>query len=116
MKYTRMQIAGTNFTSGSPVGRWTGYFLLQHKEKLGGNRFISKMRLFKPADAALPYLIFYVNPRPTAGGSTADTALRAVGEAEAGRKRLIAKNTARIVRKSVDGRDVLRKHFIHAHS
>lgn len=32
---------------GAPVGRWAGYFLMQHKRQLDGNKFISKVRVFK---------------------------------------------------------------------
>jgi hypothetical protein len=32
---------------GAPVGRWARYFLMQHKRQLGGNKFISKVRVFK---------------------------------------------------------------------
>jgi len=32
---------------GSPMGRWAGYFLMQHKRQLGGNKFISKVRVFR---------------------------------------------------------------------
>ncbi|KAF1944916.1 hypothetical protein EJ02DRAFT_419969, partial [Clathrospora elynae] len=27
---------------GSPVGRWVGYFLMQHMNQLGGTKFLSK--------------------------------------------------------------------------
>jgi hypothetical protein len=54
---------------GSPVGRWAGYFLMQHKRQLGGNKYISKVRVFKEEKAgSLPYLLFYVqgpDPAPT---------------------------------------------------
>ena len=52
---------------GSPVGRWAGYLLLQHKDQLGGNRYIEKVRLFKPPGASLPYLLFYVAKDPWVG-------------------------------------------------
>lgn len=42
---------------GSPNGRAAGYFLMQHKEQLGGNKFISKVTVFFPS---LPYLVYYV--------------------------------------------------------
>ncbi|KAI4604677.1 hypothetical protein J4E83_011030 [Alternaria metachromatica] len=51
----------------SPVGRWAGYLLLQHKDQLGGNRYIEKVRLFKPPGASLPYLLFYVAKDPWVG-------------------------------------------------
>ena len=41
--------------------------LLQHKDQLGGNRYIEKVRLFKPPGASLPYLLFYVAKDPWVG-------------------------------------------------
>jgi len=41
--------------------------LLQHKDQLGGNRYIEKARLFKPPGASLPYLLFYVAKDPWVG-------------------------------------------------
>lgn len=65
---------------GSPVGRWAGYFLMQHKRQLGGSKFIDRVRVFKSEKAgSLPYLLFYVDgngagpvPSPTPGGEGAD--------------------------------------------
>ncbi|KAJ4344056.1 Mitochondrial import inner membrane translocase subunit tim8 [Ascochyta clinopodiicola] len=46
---------------GSPVGRWAGYFLIQHKRQLGGDKVIDKVRVFRSEKAgSLPYLLFYV--------------------------------------------------------
>ncbi|KAF1849711.1 uncharacterized protein K460DRAFT_257900, partial [Cucurbitaria berberidis CBS 394.84] len=59
-----MDTSGGQAILGSPVGRWAGYFLMQHKRQFGGNRFISKVRIFKPDGATLPYIIFYVDPNP----------------------------------------------------
>jgi hypothetical protein len=57
---------------GSPVGRWAGYFLVQHKRQLGGNKHVSKVRVFKSEKpGSLPYLLFYVkgpDPEPTPSG------------------------------------------------
>jgi hypothetical protein len=61
----------TDFTIGSPVGRWAGYFLMQHKTQLGANKFINKVRVFKPDQGSLPYMLFYVEtpapPKPPPG-------------------------------------------------
>ena len=57
---------------GSPVGRWAGYFLMQHKRQLGGDKYVSKVRVFKSEKpGSLPYLLFYVKgpdtgPAPSA--------------------------------------------------
>jgi hypothetical protein len=46
---------------GSPIGRWAGYFLMQHKRQLGAGKFISKVRLFASEKAgSFPYMLFYV--------------------------------------------------------
>lgn len=101
--------------AGSPIGRWAGYFLLQHKEKLGGNRFISKVRAFKPVGATLPYLIFYVDPNPLGAGLTADVprGLSALPHAPESPTRSDSMNEARVVRRSSDGRNVEREHAIY---
>jgi hypothetical protein len=46
---------------GSPVGRWAGYLLLQHKRQLGGDKWIEKVRVFRSEkEGSWPYLLFYV--------------------------------------------------------
>ncbi|KAH6625587.1 hypothetical protein C7974DRAFT_313491 [Boeremia exigua] len=45
---------------GSPLGRSHGFFLIQHKEKLGRSKFISKARVFKSDAMSMPYIVFYV--------------------------------------------------------
>lgn len=46
---------------GSPVGRWAGYFLVQHKRQPGGNRWISKVRVFESEkEGSWSYFLFYV--------------------------------------------------------
>ncbi|KAH9876166.1 hypothetical protein J1614_004045 [Plenodomus biglobosus] len=63
---------------GSPVGRWTGYFLMQHKTQLGGDRYIFKVRIFKNEETGtLPYLCFYVNPIPAPDGAVTAQSPRA---------------------------------------
>lgn len=46
---------------GSSVGRWVSYFLMQHKEQLGSNKYIWKVRVFKPDQGSLPFMLFYVS-------------------------------------------------------
>lgn len=71
---------------GSPVGRWAGYFLMQHKRQLGGDKFISKVRVFKSEKVgSLPYFLFYVDgavaaTTPTPAPGDGDAALRERGE------------------------------------
>jgi hypothetical protein len=44
----------------SPVGRWAGYFLMQHKRQLGGSWWIEKVTMFRSEkERSLPYLLFY---------------------------------------------------------
>ncbi|KAG9186415.1 hypothetical protein G6011_02971 [Alternaria panax] len=64
----RLDTDGGRAILGSPVGRWAGYLLLQHKDELKGNRYIDKVRLFKPPGASLPYLLFYVAKDSSVGG------------------------------------------------
>jgi hypothetical protein len=96
---------------GSPVGRWAGYFLIQHKRRLGGNKFISKVRSFKSEKPnSLPYLLFYVDgpaelkPKPSPGPSTDN--LNA-GLREAG-------GEVRVVARSSDGENFVREHIFRA--
>jgi hypothetical protein len=58
---------------GSPVGRWAGCFLMQHKRQLGGSKFISKVRLFRSEKAgSLPCFRFYVDGPVEVGGGSGD--------------------------------------------
>ena len=43
------------------MGRWVGYFLLQHKRRLEWNKWIEKVRVFRSEkEGSWPYLLFYV--------------------------------------------------------
>ncbi|KAI4640738.1 hypothetical protein J4E93_008329 [Alternaria ventricosa] len=87
---------------GSPVGRWAGYFLMQHKRRLGGNKVISKVRVFKGLeDENWPYFLFYV------AGTTASAASE-----EAGMGVADVYNETRVMRRSDDGRNVVREHVL----
>ncbi|EDU46732.1 conserved hypothetical protein [Pyrenophora tritici-repentis Pt-1C-BFP] len=95
------------------VGRWAGYFLVQHKDKLGGNRFISKVRVFLPPGASMPYLVFYVDPTPAQHAIAEDMVARkpeAEELAVTGRADSMA--STRTVKKSDDGRNVVREHVV----
>lgn len=84
---------------GSPVRRWAGYFLMQHKRQLGGNRWIEKVRVFRSEkEGSLPYLLFYVS------GSMEETKSGAVGSG------------VKVVREvnSQVGRNVVREHVFRA--
>jgi hypothetical protein len=86
---------------GSPVGRWAGYFLMQHKRQLGGSKWISKVKVFKSEKGgSWPYFLFYVDISP-ASGVMVDRS-RVAGSYD----------RPRIVRKSEDGSHVVREHVM----
>jgi hypothetical protein len=114
---TQYSLAALN-SPGSPVGRWVGYFILQHKEKLGGNRFIDKVKLWQPDGQSFPYLLFYVNPTPAASGSAADPVpqelpLDAVPIAVPKTQDM---NSSRIVKRGTDGKHLVREHVMYSSS
>jgi hypothetical protein len=84
------------------VGRWAGYLLLQHKDQLGGNRYIEKVRLFKPPGASLPYLLFYVAKESAAGQAS-------LTEAEAQAE----KDSLRVAGRETGGKNFVREHVIY---
>ncbi|KAI2487463.1 Vacuolar amino acid transporter protein 1 [Pyrenophora tritici-repentis] len=91
---------------GSPVGRWAGYFLLQHKRQLGGNKYISKVRVFKSEkEGSWPYFLFYVEGPP------------AMAEKREERNEPEIQNRneePKIVGRSVDGKHIIREHVVRA--
>lgn len=92
---------------GSPVGRWAGYFLMQHKRQLGGNKYISKVRVFKSEkEGSWPYFLFYVEGPETASISKRKND-KNVNEGH-------VSEAARVITRSEDGRRVVREHVIRA--
>jgi hypothetical protein len=95
---------------GSPVGRWAGYFLMQHKRQLGGNKFISKVRLFKSEKpGSLAFFLFYVDgprpepsPKPSPGPSA-----KKLGD---GAQEINGK--MKVVKRSANGKNIVREHVI----
>jgi hypothetical protein len=84
---------------GSPVGRWTGYFLMQHKRQLGGNKYISKMKVFKSEkEGSWPYFLFYVEGPAASGG----------GDSGSGSEM----RDTRVVKRSDDREHLIREHVI----
>ena len=106
----------TKILLGSPVARWAGYFILQHKEKLGGNRFIDKVRIWIPSGTSLPYLLFYVNPTPAGSGSAADAVPRALSASEAERVADPSTRDTRWIGRSADGKHLVREHVMYMSS
>jgi hypothetical protein len=73
---------------------------MQHKRQLDGNKFISKVRVFKPENhGPYSYLLFYV-------AGPVGNAPPPVGAAGSGG------DMARVVGRSEDGRKIVREHVI----
>jgi hypothetical protein len=89
---------------GSPVGKWAGYFLMQHKRQLGGNKFIEKVRVFKSEKpGSLAYLLFYVDgPVLEAERRSSPALLDSDLSGE-----------VRVVARSDDGKNIVREHVFH---
>ncbi|KAF3039950.1 hypothetical protein E8E12_008925 [Didymella heteroderae] len=51
--------------SCSPNGLGVGYFLTQHKHKLG-NKAVEKITVFRPDKGIMPYLLFWIEDAPMA--------------------------------------------------
>lgn len=47
--------------TGSPNGLAVGYFLAQHKQQLGGTKFVWKVRVFRDKMSWTPNLLFYID-------------------------------------------------------
>ncbi|RYD64624.1 MAG: hypothetical protein EOP83_09315 [Verrucomicrobiaceae bacterium] len=82
---------------------------MQHKTQLGGNKFIPKVRVFKPDGQTLAWFVFYVglDPDPSSNPGT--------GEAQMQRSEHKVKNgfDVQITRRSADGKLIVRKHDFH---
>jgi hypothetical protein len=94
---------------GSPVGRWVGYFLMQHQRQLDGNKFISKVRLFKSdKPGSLAFFLFYVDrPAPAPEPSPEPSPVSSVERMGA---RYIVGEAEVAVKRSADGKNVVREH------
>ncbi|KAL6706278.1 Mitochondrial import inner membrane translocase subunit tim8 [Coniothyrium glycines] len=88
---------------GSPNGLGAGYFLLQHKRQLGGAKFIWKIKIFKGEDEfeSDPNLIFYVDPNAPP-----------VPPKEGAPETLTKNKVPHVVKRSRDGRSVVREHVL----
>jgi hypothetical protein len=105
------------FLLGSPVGRWAGYFLMAHKKQLGGNKFISKVRVYKPDQGSFPYMVFYVDgPAPSDPSPTPQVRSGASEEVVARQNKSVKTSivNTQIVKRSGDGKSVLREHLLRA--
>ena len=77
---------------------------------MGGNRYISKVRVFKSEKpGSLPYFLFYVEePQPEAKPDTRAEVSKSANETRNGRVE------SRLVKKSVDEKSVVRHHVFRA--
>ncbi|KAH7084615.1 hypothetical protein BKA63DRAFT_528584 [Paraphoma chrysanthemicola] len=98
---------------GSPVGRWAGYFLMQHKTQLGGNKNIPKVRVFKPDGQTLAWFIFYIgaDPDPNSNPETGEATGEAMVENVGGRPS--DAYDVQIIKRG-DGGNVIREHVFRA--
>ena len=102
-----------NISTGSPNGLGAAYFLLQHKVQLGGAKSINKIKIWRTEDEdhEEPNVIFYVEdaaPEEKQVGSR---------EAELGglrKKDMVEDVASKIVKRSGDGKSVVREHIIRA--
>jgi hypothetical protein len=90
---------------------------MQHKKQLGGNRIITKARVFKPDVGSLPYMLFYVDgPGLVASSSQQENGTKDLRE-RLGRRidrgRWSGRVEAHVVEQSKDGKSILREHVIH---
>ncbi|KAI4645727.1 hypothetical protein J4E93_005305 [Alternaria ventricosa] len=99
---------------GSPNGLGAGYFLLQHKRQLGGANFIYKITIFRNDGDEFddePNLIFHVDKNTPPMPDVHDTPGAPEKPAEKGNA---AVREGRVVRRSRDGKDLVREHVVWA--
>jgi hypothetical protein len=93
---------------------------MQHKKQLGGNKIISKARVFKPDVGSLPYMLFYVDGPALAASFTEQANgtedLRERLERRIDRGRWSGIVEAHVLEQSKDGKSILREHVIHLRS
>jgi hypothetical protein len=90
---------------GSPNGLGAGYFLVQHKRQLGGNKIISKITIFEGDDAGgYPQLLFWVADAPGPPEAPKASMGSETGVA-------VEKN---VVERSRDGKNIVREHVFTA--
>jgi len=87
--------------------------LLQHKDQLGGNRYIEKVRLFKPPGASLPYLLFYIAKNPWVGEVKPVAAKMVSGMNVTNALEMDDdKNGARVLGRHEDDKNLIRQHVV----
>ena len=88
---------------------------MQHKKQLGGNKFISKVRVFRPDQGSLPYMLFYADglesePSPSPQTESQARAAREVADIHENEGKVFSQVEERIIKRSKDGRDIQREH------
>ncbi|CAN9224458.1 unnamed protein product [Alternaria sp. RS040] len=99
---------------GSPNGRAVGYFLAQHKAQIGGNRCVKTIRIFRgDAMTEMPNLLFAVEwaPSPPANAPT-DPVEEWLPYPDDGMGVLTDIQVGNVVKRSDDGRNMLRSHKV----
>lgn len=89
---------------------------MQHKKQLGGNKFISKVRVFRPDQGSLPYMLFYADglepePSPSPQEESQARATREAADIHENEDKVFSQVEERIVKQSKDGRNIQREHI-----
>jgi hypothetical protein len=87
---------------------------MAHKEQLGGNKFISKVRVFKPDQGSFPYMLFYVDgpaPSDPESISRVDHASHPAHDITGRQDKEFWRG---VEKRSSDGKTLLREHFLRA--
>lgn len=86
---------------------------MAHKKQLGGNKFISKVRVFKPDQGSFPYMVFYVDGPAAPDPSVSPRAWNEMTEEMVKRQGESVEDTGS-VKRSDDGKNMLRVHYLRA--
>ena len=100
-----------------------GYFLVQHKTQLAGNKYVSKITVFMGDPDDYPHLLFYVATAPPHDpmdvdhpaedpGNPMDVDHPSPSAVEVGAEMLEDRGGVEVLSKSVDGRNTLRMHVM----
>ncbi|KAL1601929.1 Mitochondrial import inner membrane translocase subunit tim8 [Nothophoma quercina] len=92
---------------GSPNGIAVGYFLAQHKNQLGGNKYVTKAQVWADQLGSTPSIIFYVANAPAQPPEEPDEDIWNTRRSLDGTQGL-----GNAVKRSADGKNVIREHII----
>ncbi|CAN9193726.1 unnamed protein product [Alternaria alternata] len=107
--------ASRSIDRGSPTGIAAGFFLAQHKRQLGGNKMIVKITVFKAlqpvTDDEFPTIIFWVqNARNIYGGINGAHSVNVSDVV--GIDRMWEFGEPKVLKRSADGKSVIREHVV----